>query len=57
MRFFIVILLLLDLAFSKEVKNIVVKSSSTIINISSEEAKNLALRRARSMIIENVKCI
>ena len=53
MKFFMFIFLLLDLAFSKEVKNIVVESSSAVVNISSEEAKNLALRRARSMIIEN----
>lgn len=53
MKYLVVIVLLFGFIYSKEVKDITVESSAAVVNITSEEAKNLALRRARSMIIEN----
>lgn len=53
MKYILLILLFIEFTYAKEIKDITVESSATVINISSEEAKNLALRRARSMIIEN----
>ncbi len=53
MKYLLFTFLLLSTLFSKEIKNITVESSSAIVNSTAEEAKNLALRRARSMIIEN----
>lgn len=57
MKFLIGFLILISFVNAKEVKNITVESSSAVINISSEEAKSLALRRARSMIIEKANGI
>lgn len=53
MKYLLFTFLLFSTLFSKEIKNITVESSSAIVNSTAEEAKNLALRRARSMIIEN----
>lgn len=53
MKFLLLLVILFDLALAKEIKDITVESSAAIVNLTSEEAKNLALRRARAMIIEN----
>lgn len=52
MKYLIIIISIVLYLEAKQLNNLEAQASSAILNLTAEEAKNLALRRARSMLIE-----
>ena len=52
MKYFIILISIVLYLEAKQLNDLEAQASSAIINLTAEEAKNLALRRARSLLIE-----
>lgn len=52
MKYLIIIISIVLYLEAKQLNNLEARASSAILNLTAEEAKNLALRRARSLLIE-----